>query len=117
MPTQVVYEGDSNRERVAAGYWRSANTIYAILGIVELSLALRFLFLLLGANRESEFVGFIYWISGLLAAPFYGIFGPVSYDRSYFDPATIIAMVVYAAIAWIAVRIIGASKRRSADTV
>jgi len=42
--------------------------------VLEILLALRFVFKLLGANPSSEFVNFIYNLSAVFVAPFAGIF-------------------------------------------
>ncbi|NLM10913.1 MAG: YggT family protein [Clostridiaceae bacterium] len=83
---------------------KAKNIIYYILGVIETLLGLRFLFMLLGANPRSGFTAFLYAITGIFIAPFSGIFNPVSTTglatRSVFDPATIIAMAIYALVGW-----------------
>lgn len=85
-------------------YIKSRNSIYYVLGVIEVLLAFRFLFKLLGANQASGFVSFIYTITGILAAPFKGIFSTFVTEglsaRSVFEPSVIIAFIVYAIIAW-----------------
>jgi hypothetical protein len=89
---------------------KSKNIIYYLLGIIEVLLGLRFFFMLLGANPRSGFTSFIYMISGIFISPFSGIFNPLTtpglVSRSVFDPATIIAMLIYALIAWGIVRLL-----------
>ncbi len=89
---------------------RSRNVIYYILGLIEVLLGLRFLFMLLGANPRSGFTSFIYMLSGVFISPFTGIFNPLTtaglVSRSVFDPATIVAMLIYALIAWGIVRLL-----------
>lgn len=84
--------------------------IYFILGIIEAILGFRFLFKILGANPQSSFVSFIYDISDVLVAPFFNIFRTVVREGievvSIFEPATIVAMLVYAFIVWGIVRLI-----------
>ncbi|MCR4437133.1 MAG: YggT family protein [Clostridiales bacterium] len=85
-------------------YIKSRNAIYYVLGVMEVMLAFRFIFKLLGANPNSGFVAFLYSITGIFAAPFSGIFNSFATNglavRSVFEPAVIIAMIVYAIIAW-----------------
>lgn len=102
---------------VRSNYYRTANIIYILFGLLEITLALRFLFLLFGANRDSGFVTFIYTVSSFFVSPFYGIFGSVSYNRSFFDPATLIAMLIYAVVAWALIRLVAAANKRPADPV
>jgi YggT family protein len=76
--------------------------IYFFLGLIELLLGLRFVFLLLGANPSSAFVAWIYSWSGIFTAPFAGIFGqapttagPGVVAQSVFDWTTLVALIVY----------------------
>mgnify|MGYP003937989345 FL=1 len=82
---------------------KTKHFIYYILGLIEVMLLFRFLFKLLGANPNNGFVSFLYSITSVFIASFSGIFnsfvsqGLVS--KSVFEPATLIAMIVYAVIA------------------
>jgi hypothetical protein len=84
--------------------------IYYILGVLEAIFAFRLIFKLLGANPGSTFVSFIYTTSGAFLAPFSGIFrasvNKGIETRSVLEPTTIIAMIVYALIAYGIVRLI-----------
>jgi len=77
---------------------------YYILGILEVLLAFRLVLKLLGANPGSGFVSFIYSISQVFLAPFTAIFRSLATDgietKAVLEPGTIIAMIVYALIAW-----------------
>jgi len=65
------------------------------LAVVEVILGFRLGFLLAGANPSNGFVDFIYDISGPLTDPFQGIVSNRSADGGIFEPASIIAMLVY----------------------
>jgi hypothetical protein len=82
--------------------------VYYVLGILEVLLLFRFLFKLLGANPNSAFISFVYTLSNVFLAPFNGIFRPFVTEgietRAVFEPATIIAMLVYAVLAYGIVR-------------
>lgn len=81
--------------------------IYYFLGVLEVLLAFRFIFKLLGANPLSPFVSFIYALTKVFLYPFVGIFRTsVIETQAVFEPATIISMIVYALIAWGIVRLI-----------
>lgn len=75
--------------------------VWFVAGIILILLAFRFVFILAGANQGSGFVNFIYNVSHPLASPFFGIFG---YQQSLgvgkFEFSTLVAMAVYALIAW-----------------
>ena len=84
--------------------------VYYILGVLEILFAFRLIFKLLGANPESTFVSLIYTISGAFLTPFSGIFRAAVNKgietKSILEPTTIIAMIVYALIAYGIVRLI-----------
>jgi hypothetical protein len=58
---------------------------------------------LLGANTTNGFAQFIYNTSHPFAAPFFGLFhyNNINYGVSRFEVYTLVAMAVYAAVAWI----------------
>ncbi len=91
-------------KRVSGNLFVARNMVYYILGVLELLLAFRFIFKLLGANPGSGFVSFIYSLSGVFLSPFQGIFRSVVTKgieaRAVFEPATLIAMAVYALAAY-----------------
>jgi len=84
--------------------------VYYIFGILEVLLAFRLVFKLLGANPNSGFVSFIYSISQVFMVPFIAIFRSAATQgietKAVLEPSTIIAMIVYALIAWGIVKLI-----------
>lgn len=78
--------------------------VYFLFGILEVLLAFRLVLKLLGASLSSSFVDFIYGITGIFISPFAGIFrSAVSQGietKSVLEPATLVALIVYAVIAW-----------------
>lgn len=90
------------------------NSVYYILGLLETLLAFRLVFRLLGANPGSGFVSLIYTVSGVFLAPFNGIFRAATTSgietTSVLEPPTIIAMIVYALIAYGVVKLIEIKK-------
>lgn len=93
-----VFE-DENLRRTNRRYW-IARIVYFVLAVLEIILLLRFLFRLLGANQGSSFVMFLYNLSHVFVGPFNGIFNDQALGRSVFEFSTIVAMIVYALIAW-----------------
>ena len=81
--------------------------IYLLLGILEGLLAIRFVLPLLGANPAAGFAQFIYSIAGWFLAPFVGLFGTARFDGSVFEVNPLVAMLVYALIAWVLVTAVG----------
>ncbi len=93
-----VYE-DENLRRANIRAW-IARVVYFVLGVVEVILLLRLIFRLLGANESSDFVMFLYNLSHIFVGPFNGIFNDQALGRSVFEISTLVAMIVYALIAW-----------------
>ena len=81
--------------------------MYFLLGVVEVILGLRWLFRLLGANTDNNFISFLYGLSHPFVAPFNGIFNDQALGRQgVFEFSTLIAMLVYALLAWGVVSVI-----------
>ena len=95
---------------------RTGRVVYYIVGVIEVILAFRLVFKLLGANPNSPFVEFIYMLSGFFHAPFSGIFSRATTrgaeTTAVFEPSTVIAMIVYAVLAWGLVKLLVVSSRR-----
>ena len=83
---------------------------YYVLGVIETLLAFRLVLKLLGANPNSGFVSFIYSVTHVFLIPFEAIFSPAVTEgletTGVLEPATIVAMVVYAVIAMGVIRLI-----------
>lgn len=92
---QTVSQHESADNRVVV-----ARIVWYIAGFIIALLAIRIVLLMLGANKGTGFVDFIYAISGIFAAPFAGIFATPSYGQFFFDTASIVAIVIYALVAW-----------------
>lgn len=91
----VVHKTRSSGNRMITGI------ISWIAGVIEVILAFRFGLLLFGANPEAGFVDFIYRIAAPFMVPFEAVFG-VTETRigSYFDWSNLLAIIVYAVVAW-----------------
>jgi hypothetical protein len=96
---QTAYVEDRNQQRANIRFWIT-RVIYFLLGVLEVILILRFLFKLLGANAGNSFVVFLYNLSYVFVSPFNGIFNNPTIGNNVFEITTIIAMIVYALIAW-----------------
>lgn len=97
--TKVV-SGDKKAEKSQT----VAYIVYFIFGVIEVLLVFRLVFKLMGANPLSSFVNFIYLLTQMLIAPFVGIFRqtttPGLETTAVLEPAALVAMVVYALLAW-----------------
>lgn len=85
---------------VSSYNYRGAAIVGFIVGVVDIFIVGRFLGKLFGASSQSEFVNFIYQVTGPLVAPFTGIFGDTGSRTNVFETASLVAVVVYAVIAW-----------------
>ncbi len=74
---------------------KTNQVIFTFVGIIALLLLLRIVFLLLGANQVG-IVDFILSITQIFVAPFIGIFPSPSSGASYFEVASVVAIVIYA---------------------
>jgi len=79
---------------------KARQAIYLIFGIIEGLIAIRFVLRLLGANPEVSFAALIYDITAPLLAPFFGLFGTPQYNGSVLEIHAIVAIIVYALLAW-----------------
>lgn len=94
-----AYE-DRNMDNANLRRW-IATLIYFLLGVVEAIMGLRFIFRLLGANEGNSFIMFLYSLSLVFVSPFDGIFNDQAIgNRSVFETSTLVAMLIYALIAW-----------------
>ena len=81
---------------------RAVSVIYYTVGALLILLLLRFLLRLFGANPENTFAQVIYGLSEPFVAPFSTLFiSPASSSGPIFDVNLLVAMPVYALLAWL----------------
>ena len=85
---------------------RLENATWFAIGLVDSVIAIRFFMRLLGASYEAPFVRFIYGGTVPLVAPFRGIFPEPGQGTSILEPAAIVAILVYALMAWALIALI-----------
>lgn len=91
---------------------RIQSLVYTLLGLLEGLLAIRFIFALFGANPSNAFANLIYNVTQPFVAPFQGLFNYTFQGGvSRFETETLVAMVVYALVAWFVVKLIGLGRR------
>lgn len=78
---------------------RVKDIVWFIFGLIEVLLILRIIFLLLGA-RANGFAAFLYTLTAPFVAPFRGIFPAPAAAGAYFDSAAVLALIIYALLAW-----------------
>ncbi|KKQ47078.1 MAG: hypothetical protein US67_C0060G0004 [Candidatus Woesebacteria bacterium GW2011_GWD1_38_10] len=97
-------------KRVASSSQTVEYLIYFLFGALEILLAFRLVLKLMGASLASGFVRLIYSLTGIFILPFEGIFRR-GYTQgvettSVLEPSTLVAMIVYAVLAWGIVKLV-----------
>jgi uncharacterized membrane protein len=80
--------------------FKATQIIWLLLGILETLLALRFVLKLIAANPASPIAVFIYGFTSIFLVPFAGLTATPSAAGMVLELSTMIAMVVYALLAW-----------------
>jgi hypothetical protein len=82
--------------------YRGTQVVWYVLGIVEALLMFRFILRMLGANPAAGFTNFIYSLSLPFVAPFLNVFalGRVEGSPYVIEWSTLLAMMVYAVLAY-----------------
>jgi hypothetical protein len=97
-------------KREASGSQTIEYIMYFFLGLLDILLAFRFIFKLTGASTSSGFVNFIYNSTRIFILPFEGIFSRGTAEgmetTAIFEPATLVAIIVYAILVWGIVRLV-----------
>ena len=107
--TAIYREGGNNTRVIQTVWW--------IVGFVEVLIAIRFVLKLFGAN-PAPFVRFMYDLTWPFVAPFHGIFNTAQEGKSILEPESLVAMAIYALIGWGIVSLIRlVSRPRSSTTV
>jgi hypothetical protein len=86
--------------------FKATQLIWLLLGILEMLLALRFIFKLIGVNAANAFATFIYGLTNIFVAPFASLTGAPAAEGMVLELSTLIAMVVYALVAWAIERLV-----------
>lgn len=97
-------------KRIATSSQTIEYLIYFFFGALEVLLAFRLVLKLMGASISSAFVGLIYGLTGLFVLPFEGIFrrgfAQGVETTSILEPSTLVALIVYAVLAWGIVKLV-----------
>lgn len=91
-------------KNVATGSQTVEYIVYFLFGVLEILLIFRLVLKLMGASTSSAFVSFIYTLTRVFIFPFEGIFRRGFTEgietTSILEPSTIVAIIVYAILAW-----------------
>lgn len=92
--------------------------VWFVFGFIEILIAIRFVLKMLGANSEAGFAQLVYGVSDVLIAPFSTLFGTQQVEGAVFEWSALVAIAIYALIAWGIVALISAVvPREHAETV
>lgn len=80
--------------------FKATQLIWLALGLLEALIAMRIGLKLIGANPDSLFASFIYNVSYIFLFPFEGLIGTPAAGGVVLELSSIIAMMVYALLAW-----------------
>jgi hypothetical protein len=97
-------------KRVATRSQTLEYLIYFFFGALEILLTFRLVLKFMGASMASGFVGLVYGLSRIFILPFEGIFrrgvAPGLETSSVLEPSTLVAIIVYALLAWGIVKLV-----------
>ena len=90
----TAYDPHSARRAHSA---RVVQVVHLVFGVIGGLLVMRFLLRALGANPDAGFAQAVYAITGVLVAPFTGLFGaPQITTGTTLELSTLVALMVYA---------------------
>ena len=85
---------------------RVANILWLLFGILEGMIGMRILLKLIGANPGNPFANFVYNITQPFLFMFEGLTNDPAFDNVVLELHSIIALLVYAFVTWICVRMV-----------
>jgi hypothetical protein len=92
--------------------------VWFVFGVIEVLIGVRFVLMLLGARTAAGFVRLIYGVSGVFMAPFAAIFRTQYVSGAVLEWSALVAIAIYALVAWGFVALIRAvSPREHSETV
>jgi hypothetical protein len=97
--------------------FQATQLVWLAFGLLEGLLALRVFLKLIGANAESPFANLLYSFTNLFLVPFAGLTGTPAAGGMVLEVSTIIAMIVYALVAWVIERLVWVLFYRSRSAV
>lgn len=80
--------------------------VWMLFGILEVLIGLRVFLKLIAANPINPFAFYLYWFTDLFLWPFNGLTQSPSAGGIVLEISSLIAMVVYALIGWVIVRLL-----------
>ena len=94
----TIYDPYAERRQASD---RLVQALYLVFGVIEALVAIRLVLRALGANPAAGFAQLIYGLTAPFVAPFAGLFGNPQAGGSVLELHSIVALVVYALLAWL----------------
>lgn len=101
---------DSYNSPTTKPLFKGTQIVWYLLSLLEVLLVFRLALKLTGANAAAGFTSFIYAVTWPFTAPFLAVFPMTTVQGSIFEWTTLLAMLVYAMIAYAIVRLFLMSK-------
>ena len=86
--------------------YKISQFIWLLFGGLEALIGIRVILMLIGANQGNWFTAFVYQLSSLFLWPFQNLITNPSFQNMTLEVTSIIAMIVYALLGWLLVRLI-----------
>jgi uncharacterized protein YggT (Ycf19 family) len=113
----LPYRRDVVQQDVVSPAFGIAWGVYLALGIVVGLIIIRVILKALAANTHAGFTSFVYGVTQPLVTPFQGIFATQQTSNgSVFEFSSVVAIVVYALVAWAIVSLAAAMGQRRTTT-
>ena len=85
---------------------RLAQITWLVFGLLEAAIVLRIILKFMAANPANPFANLIYTLTDIFLWPFFGLTATPQLGGMVLELSSIIALVVYAVVAWVVVRLI-----------
>jgi hypothetical protein len=97
--------------------YRASQLVYLVFGVIEALILVRVILRLLGANAAAGFTSLIYGLTAPFVAPFAGVFPSTGAGGSVLELSSVLAIIIYALLAWVIVRVIHIAAERNQPPV
>ena len=101
---RTTQQGSGRDQRLFT--FKATQLIWLGLGLLEGLLALRIFLKLIGANAANPFAGLLYGLTDVFLVPFVGLTGTPAAGGMVLEISSLIAMIVYALVAWVIERLV-----------
>lgn len=92
--TEVRTTAYDSEQELRDATFKFTQALWLLTGVLEVLLAMRFLFKLAGVNAANSFASFLYNLTSYFTAPFASLIGARAAGGMMFEFSTLIAMMV-----------------------